>query len=378
MKRISFVFLLMPIIVMAQKSKTSNPTKQDKIAVQAKKTGSPAKSNPGAGTEKAFKGYIINAHITGFADGTPVSLINPQTGAAEVQTTIQNNQFVLKGEMPYTDLRILLFNNQPPYLNMFLDNHVITVSGDKQNLEAATISGSPAHNDFVTFNRLTASYQDIFSESADYDSVRFDNAAAICYNYAAFHPASIMGTVALLRYFQVSEDANKTEQLYNAMAPELKSHPLSTYITSQISEAKNVPVGQPLQDFTQADTAGKPVSLSSLRGKFVLIDFWASWCGPCRRENPNVVKAFNKYKDKNFTILGVSLDKAKHSWVDAIQMDGLNWTQVSDLGYWNNAVAVQFGIRSIPQNYLIDPEGKIVGVNLRGAALQKKLARILR
>ncbi len=377
MKRISFVFLLMPIFAMAQKSKTSNPTKKDKIAAQTKKTP-PTKSTNDVAVEKTVNGFTINGLFTGFADGTTVNLLNPQTGATELQTTIKNNQFILKGVMPYTDLRVLVFNNQPPYLNLFLDNHSITVSGDKQNIEAAIIIGSPSHNDFLTFNRLTASYQDIFSESADYDSLRFDNVGTICYNYATHHSTSLMGTVALLRYFQVSEDVNKSEQVYNAMSPELKSHPLSTYITSQLSEAKNVPVGQPMQDFTQADTAGKPVSLSSFKGKFILIDFWASWCGPCRRENPNVVKAFNTYRDKNFTILGVSLDKAKHSWIDAIQMDGLNWTQVSDLGFWNNAVAVQFGIRSIPQNYLIDPEGKIVGVNLRGAALQKKLARLLR
>jgi len=136
-------------------------------------------------------------------------------------------------------------------------------------------------------------------------------------------------------------------------------------------------IGKEAADFTLPDPDGKELSLSSLRGQFVLLDFWASWCSPCRRENPTLVQAYKKYHDKGFEILQVSLDKTRDEWLGAISKDGLTWKHVSDLKYWGSAAAKLYGIESIPANVLIDKEGKIIARNLRGPALEAKLAEIL-
>ena len=136
-------------------------------------------------------------------------------------------------------------------------------------------------------------------------------------------------------------------------------------------------VGSEAPDFAQAKPDGSVLKLSDLRGKIVLIDFWASWCKPCRRENPSVVLAYNKYKSKGFEIIGVSLDKDRGRWLQAVEQDGLTWPQVSDLAFWQNAVALQYGVRSIPFTVLVDQEGKVLATKLRGEALEKKLEELL-
>jgi peroxiredoxin len=145
-----------------------------------------------------------------------------------------------------------------------------------------------------------------------------------------------------------------------------------------IDGQSKVPLGSKAADITQNDPAGKPVSLASLHGKYVLVDFWASWCAPCRAENPNVVKLYKQYQDKGFTVFGVSLDAeaSKAAWIKAIAIDGLAWTQVSDLKGWANAAAKTYDVKSIPQNFLIDPNGVIIAKNLRGEELAKKLASL--
>jgi peroxiredoxin len=196
--------------------------------------------------------------------------------------------------------------------------------------------------------------------------------------YIKAHPNAYISLVALNSAGGAYAEYADISPLYNLLSPELKATTAGQKWAVRLEKLKHVALGATAPEFAQADTAGKLVSLSSFRGKYLLIDFWASWCGPCRAENPNVVKAFNKYKDKNFTILGVSLDQpgAKDKWMAAIKKDGLNWTQVSDLKFWNNEASTAYGVQAIPQNYLLDPSGKIIGKNLRGEDLENKLAEL--
>lgn len=203
--------------------------------------------------------------------------------------------------------------------------------------------------------------------------------------YADTASSPIVSLFALSYAQEVSLDTVK-----NLLARLTKKHPTNSsiaevvkqfeqYATAQEAKPQNgvVAVGQLAPDFTLPDVNGKPFTLSSLRGKYVLVDFWASWCGPCREENPNVVADYNQFKNKNFTVLGVSLDKDKDAWLKAIKDDGLAWKQVSDLKFWNSEAATLYQVQGIPYNVLIDPQGKVIATELRGPDLTNKLKEVL-
>ncbi|MCY7359273.1 MAG: AhpC/TSA family protein [Rudanella sp.] len=191
-----------------------------------------------------------------------------------------------------------------------------------------------------------------------------------------------MGTslVALFatNFLNVDADFPTLDTLAQRFERENSNSPQAKGFIGNIARIRGLMMGGIAPDIALNDTTGAAVPLSSLRGKYVLIDFWASWCGPCRMENPNVVRMYNKYKEKGFTIYSVSLDQSRDSWVRAIRNDNLTWTHVSDLRYWQSAAAQQYGVTGIPKTFLIDKEGKIIAKDLRGPALEQKLEEVLK
>ncbi len=362
MKKVLLALILLPVLAPAQ------------TGTKAVKGNTLTSANT---IVKPLDEYLITGTITGYPDNTSIDLLNPNNGTPEASGKIVGGKFSLKGKVPFPDFKILAVNSQPPYLSLFLDNSAVTITATKERFESAVVKGSVSHAEFSEFAALTKPYEMLFT-GASGDEALIKKASDEIEQYARKNPNSFVAPLAIYRHYQVAANAELMEVLYNKLAEPVKSASIGVYLTTLIKDSKKNPIGQPLANFSQDDTSGVPVSLSSFKGKYVLVDFWASWCGPCRQENPNLVAMYNKYKSKNFTVLGVSLDKSKQPWLDAIKADGLDWTHVSDLKGWSNAVSTKFEIFSIPQSFLLDPQGNVVGKNLRGGALEAKLAALLK
>lgn len=337
------------------------------------------------------KGFVIKGNIAGLADGKVQIVSMSEDHAVVAADTIKDGQFTLKGSIPEPNLYfIVLGNEQPQYL--FLEDNPINITGSKADIKNLKIEGSQSHLDFLEFNRIfnpliaeLNGFAALIQKEADdkkkeglfkkYDSVvaRVNTEVG---NFVAAKKSSFVSAFLLSVSSQVLGDPVALEQRYNMLSEDVRNSEFGKGLATSIAYFKVGAVGTDALDFTQDDVNGKPVTLSSFKGKYVLLDFWASWCKPCRMENPNVVKVYNQFKDKNFTILGVSLDQSKDAWVKAIQSDKLTWNHVSDLQQWNNAVAHLYHIQSIPGNFLIDPNGKIIARDLRGDDLEKKLCEL--
>jgi peroxiredoxin len=269
----------------------------------------------------------------------------------------------------------------------------------KDSVKNAVFTGSKLNDENKAYKALTLAPEkeldrilvDYLAAPADKKAdTTFNNVLAVRYHAAMAalrtqqqqfikqYPGSYISLMALIEQSGDDIDVAIVEPVYKSLSASVRNTATGVEFAKAIDATRATSVGAMAPVFTQNDVNDKPVSLTDFRGKYVLVDFWASWCGPCRGENPNVVKAYNQYKDKNFAILGVSLDRPgkKDDWLAAIKADGLVWTQVSDLKFWDNDVAKLYGIKAIPQNYLLDPTGKIIGKNLRGDELNKKLAEL--
>ncbi|MEI8111510.1 MAG: TlpA disulfide reductase family protein [Chitinophagia bacterium] len=297
--------------------------------------------------------------------------------------------------LPDAEGKVIKPTQSRDVITLFLSASPITVQS-VDSFSNATISGSPAHADYQILTQLlkpiSQQMDNLFKQyeaaGEDAEKKKLIEASADSIDllqknvYADFvrkQPASPIAVYCVNVFAGWDINPDQVAPIFELLPAVSKETYSGKNLGDRIAIARKTAIGNIAPEFTQNDTLGKPVALSSFRGKYVLVDFWASWCGPCRRENPQVVKAFQQFKGKGFTILGVSLDQpgAKDRWMDAIHKDGLTWTHVSDLKYWENEVAKQYGIRAIPQNLLLDPGGKIVAKNLNGETLTKKLEELL-
>lgn len=337
------------------------------------------------------KGFTIKGTVVGLADKSEVFLTNPdQEGDTLARAVSRKQSFVLKGRLPESKLYNISFSPAGKKGLLFLDNSQIELNGDINNVQQLKLSGSPAHASFLSFQQRFDPYFRKFSQLTEtanrtgvndslmtvYKSLILELGSAAD-SFATENRDKNIAPFMWATLLQVVDDPVRIEKSYEGMTPEVQAGFYGKFLADRIAESKIGRIGTAAMDFIQADTSGKPVALSSFKGQYVLVDFWASWCGPCRQENPNVVSAFERFKAKNFTVLGVSLDNNRDRWIKAIADDRLAWTQLSDLKYWKNEVALKYKIQSIPQNLLLDPNGVIIAKNLRGEQLHQKLCELL-
>ncbi len=351
-----------------------------------------------SGKEKVAGGFNIHGTLAGVEDGTMIYMEKVQDNELVKvdSTTLKDGKFEFTGKVDYPEMVYLRIGNSRNMINLYVENNDIDIESDVSNLAGTNVKGSKTHADLVAFQQAMKPFdeksQDIvarYREAAarndqekvnelmkEYEKLSDEQNEAI-EAFIKKHNDSYLTPFIIRRYLVFDLDGNELSALLEPIAEDVRVTDDYKKLAERAETLKRVAIGEPAVDFTLNDPDGNPIALSSFRGKYLLVDFWASWCKPCRMENPNVVKTYNDYKDKGFEILGVSFDEDKTKWVDAIEADHLTWSQVSDLKGWKSKAAGLYAVNSIPHTVLIDPDGIIIAKNLRGDSLRERLVELI-
>jgi len=330
----------------------------------------------------------VSGNITGLNGPTLVFYYAVGDSTKGDTVAVKNGKFTWVTKLSDPQKVSVFFPNR--MIEFFAESGNIKITGNIDSLDRLKITGSKTQDEADAFEKTLkdirdqemplyqkwgkVSKEEQIALEAKLDDLRMQRRAR-ANRYIAKHPGSAF-SVSLISDRAMMGEYNDIKNLYDLLAPSAQQSTAGKQIANRLTVLKRSSIGETMLNFAQNNTEGQPVRFSDFKGKYVLVDFWASWCGPCRAENPNVLKAYNKYKDKNFTVVGVSLDDNGEKWKKAIRDDNMPWTQLSDLKGWRNEVSTYYGIMGIPSSLLVDPQGKIIAKDLRGEALNKKLAEL--
>lgn len=356
--------------------------------------------------EQKQEGFTINGTVTGFADGTMVYINsadeNSDTGLTKIDSVaITEGKFTFAGKADEIDMKYLEFGQEQMYYLPFIyENGEITVVYDKDKTENTKVTGTESNDSFMTFREQTKPVEEKMKRFQEENNEKMmqaqmsgdetamnelreeymkiaDELSEVSKNFVKNNKnfASLMMLGQLHQNKQITDE--ELIEIYNGMDDSLKATKVGKDIQELVNNASKLAIGQPAPDFSAPTPEGTEASLKENLGKVTVIDFWAAWCGPCRKENPNVVRIYEKYKDQGLSIIGVSLDRDKDAWLKAIADDGLTWTQISNLAYFNDPIAKEYNINAIPATFILDADGNIAAKDLRGQELEDKIAELL-
>ncbi|HEX8576568.1 MAG TPA: TlpA disulfide reductase family protein [Flavobacterium sp.] len=349
--------------------------------------------------------FTISGNSKGFENGTKIYLEKPDDKKGFIivdSTQINAGKFSFKGAAPEPSVHFITIRGIKEKLAFILEEGKITVSVDKDSIVKGKVTGTKNNEDLHNFKTKALLIQDKLLSFQELNTKKMTDAKAandtivinqlikeftalqskltsLPVDFLSFNPKSFVSVLLVDAMF--NDPSNSVEQIktaYNSLDISLKNTTLGKSIYNKTQKVSAFEIGGKVPDFSAPNPEGKIISLKQSLGKVTIIDFWASWCGPCRQENPNVVAVYKEFKDKGLTIIGVSLDKDGDKWKEAIAKDNLTWIHVSNLQFWQDPIATLYNIKSIPATFIVDANGVIVAKNVRGSDLRRKISTLLK